>query len=111
MTAWLDLSSELCESWHLTVEVMVPRAVAWEPSRATYGACKCRLDDVLMHISSVRCDVLNSKCRGLWCLLAPKCTCAMLFFRCKHCAHDGCVNLTYVGTLHMVYFALCFIYK
>ena len=33
------------------------------------------------------------------------------FFRCKHCAHDGCVDLNYVGTLRMVYFGLSFIYK
>ena len=57
----------------------MPRAVAWEPGRATCGACKSKLDDMLVHVNSVSCDVLNSRCRGLWCLLAPKCTCIMLF--------------------------------
>ena len=89
----------------------MPRAVAWERGRATCGAYKSKLDDVLVCVNSVRNMVLNSRCRGLWCLLAPKCTCVVFFFRCKHYAHDGCMNLTYAGTLRMVYSTLSFIYK
>ena len=89
----------------------MPRVVVWEPGMATCRACKSKLDDVLIRVSSVKCDVLNSRCRGLWCLFALKCTCFVLFFRCKHCVHDGCVELNYVGTLCMVYSRHSFIYK
>ena len=42
-------------------------------------ACKSKLKDLPMRVRSARFDVLNSRCRGLWCLLAPKCTCVVLF--------------------------------
>ena len=58
----------------MTVEVAVPRAVAWEPGKATCEACKSKLDGVLVRVISVRSMVLNSRWFGIWCLLAPKCT-------------------------------------
>ena len=57
----------------------MPRVMAWEPSKATCGACKSKLDDVLVHVRSVRCDVLSSKCSGLWRMLPPKCTFIVVF--------------------------------
>ena len=87
------------------------RVVVWELGRAICGACNSKLKDLCVRVRSARCDVLNSRCRGLWCLFAPKCTCVVLFFRCKHCAHDGCVDCSYTGTLRMVDSALSFICK
>ena len=81
----------------------MPRVVAWEPGRATCEAYKSKFDDVLVRVRNVRCDVLSSRCSGLWLLLPPKCTFTMVFFSCKHCMHDGCVDISYVGTLCMVY--------
>ena len=87
------------------------RVVAWEPGRAICGACKSKLKDLLVRVNSAKCTVLNSGCLRLWCLCAPKCTCVVFLFRCKQCAHDACVNRSYVGTLRMVDSALSFIYK
>ena len=93
------------------MEEVVLRAVAWEPGRAICGAYKSKLKDLPMHIRSANCAVLNSRCLRLWCLFASKCTCIVVFFRCKHYAHDGCVDCSYAGTLRMVDFVLSFIYK
>ena len=54
----------------------MPRAVAWEPGKAICGTCKSKLYDVLGRIT---CDVFSSRCRGLWCLPALKCTYAVIF--------------------------------
>ena len=93
------------------MEEVAPRVVAWELGRAICWACKSKLKDLPVHVSSTRCVVLNSRCWRLWCVFAPKCICVVFFFRCKHCAYDGCVDRNYGGTLCMVDSVLSFIYK
>ena len=58
----------------------MPKLMAWEPGRAICGACKSKLDDLSVHVSSARCTVLNSGCLRLWCVCAPRCTRVLFFF-------------------------------
>ena len=82
-----------------------------EPSRAICGACKSKLKDLPVHVSSARSTIFNSGCLRLWCVCALKCTCVVFFFRYKQCAHDACVDCRSRGTLRMVDSAFLFIHN
>ena len=65
----------------------MPRAVEWEPGRATCGACKSKLHDLLVHVRHVRCDVLSIERKWIVVRGCSKMHLWRGFFSCVHTIH------------------------